>query len=95
MKNRKEDQFLIPLEKVKKAMPDETFLKRMEEIADKQFSNLPIKVKRFVFPIAASLLILVSFNLLVLQKHFDNKTYPVSEDFISYDLIPTKTFYNE
>ena len=90
------NNILESLEGAKKAMPSEEFLSRMENMAAK-YAKVPKRIPiRSLLGIAASLLILVFANVYVLSNQ--NNAGSSEETAIvydSYDLIPSKSIYNE
>ena len=90
------NNILESLEGAKKAMPSEDFLLRMENMAAK-YAKVPKQIPiRSLYGIAASLLILVFANVYVLSNQDDaGSTEETVIVYDSYDLIPSKSIYNE
>lgn len=91
------DKILAALDNVHRAQPSEEFLTRMESITETYINRNQKVSTRSILGIAASFTLLVLLNISMLKKtnqtDFASSDESYSES--AYNLVPTKSIYNE
>lgn len=91
------EQIMDQLDRSKKAMPSKDFLSKMEKMAD-AYTTISDKITpRAVFMMAASFLLLLAANFLIMNDHIiqDSMQDSTTESTSTYTLIPAKSVYND
>ncbi len=89
------DIVLEALENSSRAVPSESFIKKMEILALDTLPNVKNYSRRFVVIAAASVSLLVATNIFVLQSVERATSHVESEVEELYDLIPVKSLNYE
>lgn len=98
MENKnKVDKLIESLDQSRRAMPSADFLLKMENIS-LRYTAIVDKVSiNTIMGVAASFTLLLMVNMMILKKSNDStlerSKIEITES--SYDLIPTKSLYNE
>lgn len=95
--NQNTQEIIKGLENSQKAKPSEDFLSSMEVVLSNYTTKVNYIITKKILSVAASLLFLVAINIGLLIGHINNNNVSdvqsISEH--TYNLIPTKSLYNE
>ena len=91
------DKLLESLEQSRRAEPSAEFLLRMENLALRYTSVVDKVSLSAMMGIAATFLLLLMVNMMILSTSDNSTSEQSSTDIasLSYDLIPTKSLYDE
>lgn len=95
---KKEDfskELLDLLDQYEKPQVATEILKRMEVFALEQISEVKKFPKLTLVGIAASMLLLLSANFMVVQNTSEDSSIAQTQSKTAYDLIPAKSLYHE
>ena len=98
MENHKNaDKILESLDHSRRAVPSDEFLQKMENLAIRYTAVVDKVSLSTIVGIAASFTLLIMINMMVLNKSNDTSAEQsfTTNTTSSYDLIPTKSLYNE
>ncbi len=95
--HNKPELYINSLDNSRKAEPSEEFLLRMEQLALRYITVVDKISLRAILGIAATFLLLLIVNVMIMKKSTVSSNTQSSGEMhsSSYDLIPTKSLYNE